>query len=425
MKTGKKVIVLLLAGVMSVSLLSGCGEKKVVKNVSSSQSYLKDLEDGNYYVYHVDDTGTPTVKQVCFGKANFDQGSTANGFDAKRVMWYKEDYDNIPTLYAGDSLIYYTNSELDEKFKFERFFDYGYTIGLCNLEETDSGRYKISTKVDDSCTYPNGDTDSILRFSNGSVIVDSVAGRSLRAPEKDSTVDTDKDNKYASIYEALQRKDATISVTPSGTINGLAKNGNYDVEVYEGTNLPQKFTFAADIRAFGSYQTTTSTNYSFDGDKNVITIGIPSYFNSGYYNINGMGMFRYVAAGNSYDDSTDFNVINQDPDDAKDSVSYDSSSDTLNDSKLSNDKSTATFNVSETGQLALQITFTLKDGYVDGDGLPDVTAVVTYPSGGKSKEFSQNDEGLYLSFNADEVGTYTITYYDLNARIPEVSVVEN
>ena len=147
--------------------------------------------------------------------------------------------------------------------------------------------------------------------------------------------------------------------------------------------------------------------------------------------MNGEGLFRYVN-GQRWDNNTDFNIVNDVPDDSQGSltstrslseVTYNKEDNTINDEVMSNDVSNETFDVSTPGQLSIRITFTIKDGYeANGDGLPDATAILSYPSG-RAREFYPDSEGLYLSFSASETGTYTITYYDLNARVPHVEFV--
>lgn len=51
---------------------------------------------------------------------------------------------------------------------------------------------------------------------------------------------------------------------------------------------------------------TNLKKYAFIG-ANIIKITLPDYLKSGYYNINGAGIFRYIAEGDTYDSSTNFN----------------------------------------------------------------------------------------------------------------------
>ena len=59
-------------------------------------------------------------------------------------------------------------------------------------------------------------------------------------------------------------------------------------------------------------QVYESNDYEFLSS-NIVKVNIPEWFNSGYYMINGLGLFRYVV-GSSYDESTNFNVPNEEGD---------------------------------------------------------------------------------------------------------------
>ncbi len=413
----KKAFTLILLTTIMLAVLSGCGEEAVTKNTNSSNEYLRELENGKFYVLHKDQT----FEEVYFGQATYSEGNIVTTPDPKRVMWYKDDYKKIPTLLAGDSLIYYTTDAFKEKFTFERFKDYGYTIGLCGLKKTDSGRYKISTKVEDKCTYPKGDTDVILNYSNDYVIIDKIGGIDLR-----------DDN--------LETSDLIESglITRSGTLKGLDCGKTYDAEIYEGTVKHTGLVFTADVHAFGSMEVTETKNFTFKEEENIIIIQIPEFFNSGYYAINGVGMFRYVNGG-SYSDNTNFNMENDAPKDDPSNMTHTiklsdnnhiatESTSTLEemvskDEELANtdDVSTTSFTVESSGYITINVTFDLANGLEEADGMPDVTGILTLPSG-RSLKMKQDDNGLHLSLKAEELGEYTITYYDLAVRIPYVEI---
>lgn len=365
-----------------------------------------ELEDGMYYVRHANGKNEP----VYFGNATFDRGKKSGEADDGRVMWFKEDFENIPTLYEGDSLIYYTKEVLDENFTYERFEDMGYSIGLCGLNETKSKRFEISTQIDDNCTYPNGDTDVILSLENEVVLLDSIGGTSLRG-----TKDEAKNYSY---------------LTRVGSLSHLEKDNKYNVTIYEGT-IRHEYTFTADVKILGSMDVFQTNDYIFLTD-NVMQLQIPEHFHSGYYLINGIGLFRYVV-GNDYTETTDFNIANIDPDkqetstvtyaDGKESIAEIASvgKDTeFNSTAPRNDNKSSTFNVIEPGEITVYISFTIKNNLM-GDGMPDVNATIVSPKGTKYKML-ENNEGLYLTFEAEDIGTYTINYEDLDVRIPNVVI---
>ena len=105
------------------------------------QVYENAIKDGVFYVRHSDSVCEP----VYFGEATFEKGSVSKIKNDKQVLWFRDDYSRIPTLYKGESLIYYTQGLLDEQFTYERFEDFGYSIGMHGLEKTSSGRYLLHT----------------------------------------------------------------------------------------------------------------------------------------------------------------------------------------------------------------------------------------------------------------------------------------
>ena len=81
-------------------------------------------------------------------------------------------------------------------------------------------------------------------------------------------------------------------ITRVGTLIGFTQNTSYKAEVYQGTEC-HPYVWTANIRVLGSMETYSTVNYFFESET-VINIKIPEFFNSGYYMINGVGLFRYV-----------------------------------------------------------------------------------------------------------------------------------
>ena len=420
----KHISAIIVMATMAIATagLAGCGSQSSEK-VSDKPSYLELLENNKFYVRHADDT----CEEVYFGQGTYESGRTVNTPDRERVLWYQDDYEKIPTLYEGDSLIFYSTDVLTEKFILERYEDYGYTIGLCGLTSTPSGRLSISTKTNDNCTFPNGDTDVILTYQNDTVVLDKLGGQELRY-EAPSSITTQEERE-----EAIKN----APITESGTIKGLKKDLVYEAEVYEGTILHEGLEFTANVHAFGSMEVTETTDFVFEVENNVIRVNIPDFFNSGYYNINGLGMFRYVK-GKTYTDDMDFfnvpNVVPEEDENSKtitvqessyqavDKKSEQKEEQTVPKKETKKDEKTTSFKVTATGRLNIQISFTLKDGYdAVGDGLPDPSAVITTPSG-RTISLEPDGDGLFLSLNATELGEYKITYYDLNVREPKLEI---
>ena len=389
------------------------------KNTEEDTSYLSKLESGTYYVRHSDNTCDP----VYLGDASFDEGDTVNNPNDNRTVWYRDDKKEIPTLYMGDDLIMYSTEEFDETFIFERFEEYGYTFGIRHLQSTESGRYKISTDPDDRCTYPEGDTDAILELTNDNVILDSISGVPFREPEENENGDY--------VTESL--------LTRSNTIKNLDEGKKYDVEVYNGTK-GYTYTWKADVWVLGSMEVETTHKFSFESET-IITIDIPSGYHSGYYMINGQGLFRYVADGQYYDANTDFNVPNFDENNEGSSEAdltnvgesgvvnaYDESNNSSTDlengekgnsTQYRDSAVTSSFNLESIERIVVNAKI---NGAQSTEELQEISAIVVSPSGNRI-QMNRFDTTFTSNIMPDEAGLYQIEIYGLSDNMTaEISV---
>ena len=371
----KRVLSGLLVSVIGMSMLTGCAglEEKTTEKEEQTfdiKKVVKGLDDGGYYVVH-----NNVPKKIYFGNATYDEGSITTSVDpdaeTDRAMWYTEDYKKIPTMYDGDVLIYYSTEELAEEFNFERYEDLGKTVGVSGLKKTKSGRYKFEVSENSKFVYPNHDTSKLLNFSQESVILDEIGGQSIR-----------EDN-----------------ISRCGSIYGLPADKTFKCKVYGGTEVTN-MNFKSDVRAFASYQDYVSNDYTFLST-NIIKVNIPEWFNTGYYCLDGEGMFRYVI-GDKYDKKTDFNVLNNNPEKNED------------DENSGEQKNEAFFIASnELGNKTLTVTL---GAAPEGATPTTATMTVTDPNG---KEFTATEgaEGsIVLNYDASAVGEYTVTITNLGGR---------
>ncbi len=456
----KKIISLLLITVLSSSLLVGCGSQeedplealmKSTKTEEEAASIDSDgdgvadttlqefdpesLENGTFYVRHINNSCEP----LYLGERTFDDVSEIP--QNQRVVWFKEDIEKIPTLYQGESLILYTTEEFDEKFVLERFEDYGYSVGIQGLVVTEAGRLKLSTDVEKFCTYPNGDTDALLQSQNENVVIDSLKTNGTEFREDPNTrIEAGEQYQY---------------ITRSGSLAKFQKDQKYDFLVYDGT-IKKEYVFTADVDIMGSFEVQETLDYDYE-IKNVIHINIPEYYNTGYYLVNGIGMFRYVTKQdrnrelrytdyNTPNKSTDGNEIrsvlpsyerteNSDGYEVSDvpdsSVEYETTAstnntDAIDDINLSknNMKKELPHNnlmIEQTGEVIVRVEFEKPDtvSQINSD---DVVATITAPSGRRYRMGATTDGALELTFNAERTGIYRIDYENLGVRIPHVTV---
>ena len=399
---------LFLATLLAISfVLTGCGgssNENTLGNVTGNKdSYTAKLEDGIYYVRD-NHSGTNECVPVYFGNGTFNEGTITTRAEKDRVLWYKDDADKIPTLYKGDSLIYFTKGVLDEHVVLERFEDFKYTIGICNMEEIKSGRYEIYTDPDKKCTYPGSETDHILQLSNESVILDFLGDKYIRAVDEEDEIES--------------------YLSRCGTLLGLEKDTYYDCKIYEGT-IEHEYSFPANIWALGSMEVWESYDYKFTED-NIIEVELPEWLNTGYYLINGQGLFRYVD-GTVYDATTNFNIPNEELQNndygemqfegEEEEEDFIPEPEDFSEAPLTDEQTK--FEVTEPGKITVKISFTSPSGYEDSSYM-DVTAIISTPSGGNYQMTKDENGNLSRTFDA-EVGVYNILYMDLGNRSPHVT----
>ena len=233
------------------------------------------LQSGHVYIMHDGLFYSPVIYDSSFEDKK-DGSSSRN-----RTAWFTEqEFSDVPTLYKGDSLIYYADAEnFSEKFYFERFEYLGYSVGLCNLKKTESGRFALSAYSGNSDVDPDSDAARLLSL-NEDIIIDKIGQAELRSG----------------------------NISPGGIIIGLKKDKYYQTEVYVGSEL-RLGTVKADVICLNSMSGEDVGSYEFLRSK-ILEIHIPENYHSGYYMVGGTGIFRYVT-DTSYDSSTDFNIPNE------------------------------------------------------------------------------------------------------------------
>lgn len=301
----KRLIAVSLA-ISAMVGLTGCSFLETVggrdKNKPYGYSSVDDLDTGMAYVWIdedandiKDDLERRCDKNVFFrvmnGDYNFKGNEAAEISEYPRSIWVRADVDDqIPTVTSKNKLIYVSETTVPEKIIFERFGDYGYTIGVSNLIPDGGDHYFFCYAENDSDDYKyyvdmNSDAADLIQFETISrLYLDKVDGKRVT-----------KEN-----------------ISKGGTVTGLKKGEKYICEFYTGTYY-QDFELTADIHTFGSFERFVSYDFEFL-HSNCIAITIPSYFKSGYYYVNGVGIFRYVADedlgkynGKSYDENIDWN----------------------------------------------------------------------------------------------------------------------
>ena len=236
---------------------------------------MDQLESGQIYIMHAGKFYKPVLYDSSFPEKE------NNSTSPSRTAFFSEsEFSNIPTLYPEDSLIYYAEAEnFSEKFYFERFEYVGYSVGICNLEKTASGRYSFTATTGNKNVDPDSDAARMLSL-NEDVIIDSIGQAELRSG----------------------------NISRGGIILGLEKNKYYEAEVYVGSKM-QLGTVKADSVCLTSMSGESLKDYEFLRSK-ILEIRIPDNYRTGYYMVDGTGIFRYVKE-KTYNAKTDFNIPNE------------------------------------------------------------------------------------------------------------------
>ena len=304
MRHKRKLILLLIVSCMTF-LLSGCGLFETMLSLEdgtpTSFSSAYDLKSGKAYVWHheggniEEDIKNGAGKDVFFaciiGDYNFKGTEIEDVSMYPRSIWIDSGTDSqIPTVTSSDRLIYVSKTEVPESIIFERFADHGYTIGVSNMIPDAGGHYYIEYAVSDEEDYKY----YIDLTSDATQLTELEIVTKLYL-DKVGDLKVDED-----------------SVSDGGTVLGLEKDKQYVCEFYTGTYY-QDFLLTANIHSFSSMERFVSYDYEFM-HSTFIVIEIPEYFTSGYYFINGVGLFRYVDEedlkiynGEAYDAAIDWN----------------------------------------------------------------------------------------------------------------------
>ena len=286
----RKILCFLLVIVSSVSL-TGC---TIPFLSSDSKSEKKQVEPG----YYLSEEELPNdafyiVHEVTYDKESLD-GSKKSvtetryypllqaentiqeareepaGYDASRITWVNHDVDEgaIPTMYAGDMMIYKSPTSIPTKYSLEKFFDEGYTLGVCGLQQDLSGNYRYYSSKNDGNSHTLSTSDA-----TGFDGMDGVE----------------------SLYLAQvgDQRVTPLNVSPSGTITGLELGEVYDCDIRCGTEkVAAKLT--CNVHYFSSAETYFFGSFTFITPI-IAQINIPDYVLNGYYNIGNKGFFRYIA----------------------------------------------------------------------------------------------------------------------------------
>lgn len=240
---------------------------------TQSSTFEDDLFDDSFYVVH-------NGKYYALYEYLTNYGASASNGDTadpnKQFYTLASDENNIPTLFLdnGDELVYYSTSQLLDYKIFQRMYDWGYTIGLFNIKTMQNGRCYVDL-TDESSILQGTDLTDLYELGVENALLDKISNKVL-----------------------------TEDYVEVGLVSHATKMASYDLDVYAGTYY-NHFLATADVRAFLQYELYALGDYE-TMKQYYYKINIPDFLETGYYFIEGQGMFRLVR-GKSYNDETDFN----------------------------------------------------------------------------------------------------------------------
>lgn len=367
---------ILLIG-LSLSLLTGCSaeDSQDNNNEATVETNINKLKNNAYYVQRDD-----TYYETFLSNATFSQYSISKGGDSSRVAWIKESEESkIPMMYPGDKIVYRQDDGVVEgDVLIERFYDLGYTIGVCGLKPNNTGRYVFDTDVKNLNINPASDASQLTNAGDYQAVIESIGNAKLRSG----------------------------NISEAGTIIGLEKDKTYSTDVYIGTIL-KNYKIKADVRALMSEEAYNIKDFDYMQSK-IISITLPSWLNSGYYLVNGYGLFRYSSTGKEWDENTDVNVPNvpiAQSDDHQTDTKQTLESDDIKEEKLT---------VEEDGKYTITVSYDTKEIKRGTYKVANPKARVVGEDG--ATFLSQNEDGkLELSIELSK-GDYSLQIIGLSGR---------
>jgi hypothetical protein len=372
----------LLLGFALVSL-SACSLFDRKEAVSTSgvkfEKDVNNLEEDSYYTFNGKEYGKLYLGDRSFKESSSASLNTSTKGNPERVIWLKNDLNNIPVMRRGEKIVFHSSNKLITRLNIERYYDLGYSIGISKLKENKStGRFTLDIRDSALTVDPNSDAKQLQDITaNGQIIIDSIGNTPLRSG----------------------------NVSPSGTILGLEKDKTYAINAYLGTNLHSK-NIKADVRVLASSEGHKIEKFEFSGHKTV-EFQFPSYYNSGYYLINGFGLVRYISDDKvGVDDEIDMNVPNIYPKNGEDGK------DVSQKNVQAEDLTTTKVTIATDGEQTIVISYSDPEDKESKIGVP--TAKLISPNG--VSVFEQGAANTLTLKTTLEKGEYEIQIIGLHGR---------
>jgi len=295
----RRKIVLVIALISSLAL-SGCsvsfGQKKQTEAEKQKEQYQQEvsqLQNETFYVYSNNSFAPVAAGTQVFG---YDDKIATHASTKRLLLFTEADEKSIPTLYKGDKLVYYAKTDIPDTFTLERFTDLGYTVGVNGFKKGENAA-KFTLKMASSSILAG--TDAQQCYSSSYADKKAKKGSTLTYVKTDTELIADKIS-GTTITDAM--------VSPSGVILGLTKDKSYTLDLYQGTTYIGH-TIKCDTRALQGFEVYTTQDYTMTHDGYMV-INIPDNFHSGYYYVQGSGLFKYIAGAKGSENQQKYDIPN-------------------------------------------------------------------------------------------------------------------
>lgn len=245
------------------------------------------MQSGMYYVLH-DGFFYPLV----YDWTNYGYGVEMGlgekpGPEKKMAVFDSTSITNIPTLFPGDQLFYYSTSGVYDYTTIERFSTIGWSIGLANLQSNTTGH---------------------VYFEPGGKLEEGIASGTVLSLEFEKIYEVVEDESKASNGKFLLERIGGVEIKGDmldhGIVVGLEQGKEYNVDIYTGTEYSY-YPATSTVFYMNSFETYAIWEYTSLQDY-LYEIKVPDYLLTGYYDIGGCGFLRIIREP-YYNADTDYN----------------------------------------------------------------------------------------------------------------------
>lgn len=260
----KQKVAAILITILSAAMLSGCKEVQIFEEYVDPNAQVElmdsDLQKDTYYVKN----GTNfTAVYLPDGTTN----GTSGAVDYSRLLWFFDEIGNealVPEHYKDEIVAYASNTASLSSVSLERFKDLGYSLGIYGGTLEDDGYYHLVLSAN---AIPESNFYKVISQANsGEIRIKLINDQPLSADMVDPG---------------------------TGVILGLEANKTYKISFFSGTYYYEA-NVTADAHYLQSYEIYNyGEEYISDTKRGYRRFETPDDLKSGWYNVNGQGLFKY------------------------------------------------------------------------------------------------------------------------------------